>query len=403
MIGARPGNGRRKEAAPRARSSRRAVSVLALWLAVAALAATAGAAAPRGAARAAGAAGAVGAADAAAGMVLPGRVLQFPRDYGSHPSFGIEWWYVTGWLYDSAHRPLGFQITFFRVKSHLDADNPSAFTPRELLIAHCALSDPAHGRLWQDQRIRRAGLGLAQADVKDTHVWIDDWQLERRAGSGGQSLYQARVPATDFTLDLAFSTRAAPMRNGEAGFSQKGPASRSASYYYSQPHLRVSGSIVREGQRVPVSGEAWLDHEWASEYLDPRAQGWDWVGLNLDDGSALMAFEIRDRQDGFYWAGGTLRDASGRTSTFAPGMIGFTPLSYWRSPRSGVRYPVSERVRIGPVQYTLVPLMRDQEFDARVTAGALYWEGAVSAKTAQQTVGRGYLELTGYDRPLSLR
>ena len=85
-------------------------------------------------------------------VVLPGRPLQFPRDYGSHPDFGIEWWYVTGWLYDGAHHPLGFQITFFRVKTHLDAGNPSAFTPRELLIAHCALSDPAHGRLWQDQR-----------------------------------------------------------------------------------------------------------------------------------------------------------------------------------------------------------------------------------------------------------
>lgn len=342
------------------------------------------------------------------GMVVPGRTLRFPRDYGSHPSFGIEWWYVTGWLYDAGHHPFGFQITFFRVKTQLDADNPSAFTPHELLIAHCALSDPGHGRLWQEQRIRRAGLGLAQAEQNDTRVWIDDWQLERRAGAGGESLYEARLPSTDFTLHLSFSTRAAPMLNGKAGFSQKGPAPRSASYYYSQPHLNVSGSIVRNGQRMAVSGEGWLDHEWASEYLDPQAQGWDWVGLNLDDGSALMAFEIRDRQGGFYWAGGSLRDATGRTRTFGPANIAFTPLSYWRSPRSGVRYAVSERVRVGSAQYTLVPLMQDQEFDARMTAGALYWEGAVSAQgtgasAARRSVGRGYLELTGYDRPLSLR
>jgi predicted secreted hydrolase len=343
-----------------------------------------------------------------AARVLPGRALQFPRDYGSHPRFGIEWWYVTGWLYDRARHPLGFQITFFRVKTHLDADNPSDFTARQLLIAHCALSDPMHGRLWQDQRIRRAGLTLAQADEADTHVWLDDWQLERHALPGGGSVYEARVPAADFTLDLTFSTRTAPMPNGQAGFSQKGPSPSSASYYYSEPHLRVTGSIVRAGTRVPVTGEAWLDHEWASEYLDPQAQGWDWVGLNLDDGSALMAFEIRDREGRFYWAGGTLRDAAGHTQSFAPGDIAFTPLAYWRSPLSGVRYPVSERLRLGRRQYTLVPLLQNQEFDARATAGALYWEGAVTAEAPSaaarlQLVGRGYLELTGYDRPLSLR
>ncbi len=402
-----------------ARVAVRTAARAAVRVGVACLAASAVALAPRLAA-----ATDAHAADSAATAVavVPGRSLQFPRDYGSHPQFGIEWWYVTGWLYDGQHHPLGFQITFFRVKTDLDADNPSAFAPRQLLIAHCALSDPARGHLWQDQRIRRAGLGLAQADEGDTHVWIDDWQLQRRAGPGGASLYEARLPAADFTLDLTFSAHAAPVRNGEGGFSQKGPAPRSASYYYSEPHLSVRGSIVRSGRRVPVSGEAWLDHEWASEYLDPKAQGWDWVGLNLDDGSALMAFEIRDRQGGFYWAGGSLRDASGRTRTFGPADIAFTPLAYWRSPRSGVRYPVSERVRVGPAQYTLAPLMQDQEFDARVTAGALYWEGAVRAEaggaaagsaagsattpahaSAARILGRGYLELTGYDRPLSLR
>ncbi|HTW74595.1 MAG TPA: carotenoid 1,2-hydratase [Steroidobacteraceae bacterium] len=351
-------------------------------------------------------------------QVVPGRTLQFPRDYGSHPQFGIEWWYVTGWLRDAYQHSLGFQITFFRVKPTLDADNPSAFTPRQLLIAHCALSDPAHGRLWQDQRIRRAGLGLAEAASGDTRVWIDDWRLERHAAAGGGSVYRAQLQADDFALDLTLSGAAPPMLNGVAGFSQKGPAPSSASEYYSEPHLAVSGSVVRSGRRATVQGEAWLDHEWASEYLDPRARGWDWVGLNLDDGGALMAFVIRDRRGRPYWAGGTLRDAAGHTRTFGPGDIAFTPLSYWRSPRSGVRYPVSERVRVGPRQYVLAPLMNDQEFDARLTSGAFYWEGAVTARAvgpvghagraglagpAAAGAGRGYLELTGYDRPLSLR
>src|ERR1700723_506443 len=51
--------------------------------------------------------------------VVPGYTLEFPRDYGSHPGFGIEWWYLTGWLTTGAHERLGFQITFFRTRPGL--------------------------------------------------------------------------------------------------------------------------------------------------------------------------------------------------------------------------------------------------------------------------------------------
>ena len=343
--------------------------------------------------------------------VMPGVALQFPHDYGSHPQFGVEWWYLTGWLHTARHQPLGFQITFFRVRTGADAANPSAFAPRQLLIAHAAISDPARGRLWQDQRIRRAGLGLAQAATGDTHVWIDDWSLQRRDGgassAGGHappgSVYVARVLADDFSFDLTATADSPPMLNGNAGFSQKGPQPRSASYYYSQPQLRVRGSVTRAGHRDAVTGKAWLDHEWASQYLDPAATGWDWVGLNMDDGSAIMAFEIRDRHGQPYWTAGTLRDAHGRMQVFGPGQVDFAATRRWRSPRTGVLYPVAERVRVGTLSLQLAPLLDDQEFDARVSSGAIYWEGAVSASVAGHTLGRGYLELTGYGRPLSLR
>jgi len=74
--------------------------------------------------------------------VVPGYRMQFPRDEGSHPDFRVEWWYLTGWLQDGG-KPLGFQVTFFRARPELKHDNPSAFTPRQILIAHAALSDPA--------------------------------------------------------------------------------------------------------------------------------------------------------------------------------------------------------------------------------------------------------------------
>jgi predicted secreted hydrolase len=125
---------------------------------------------------------ALGAASAAAPAypeVRPGVTLSFPRDHGAHPEFRTEWWYVTGWL-EADGAPLGFQLTFFRTRPAIDEANPSAFAPKQILFAHSALSDPALGRLLHDQRVARAGFGLAEASEADTGIVLDDWSLERK-------------------------------------------------------------------------------------------------------------------------------------------------------------------------------------------------------------------------------
>jgi predicted secreted hydrolase len=330
-------------------------------------------------------------------QALPGYALRFPRDFGAHPQFGIEWWYLTGWLGAAGPAPLGFQITFFRTRPALQEDNPSAFAARELLIAHCALSDPQRGRLWQDQRIRRAGFGLAQAESGDTRVWLDDWRLERQGEH-----YRAQLPAQDFALELELVPTQPPLLQGSAGFSQKDAQGASASYYYSLPHLQVRGRIARAGRQQAVSGEAWLDHEWSSAYLAPEARGWDWIGVNLDDGGAVMAFRIRGRDGSSLWAGGSVRSGDGALQTLRPEQVQFTPGRIWRSARTGTSYPVAWQVRCGARLLALEPLLDDQENDARLSSGAIYWEGAVRAHEAGHEVGRGYLELTGYDQPLAL-
>jgi predicted secreted hydrolase len=323
--------------------------------------------------------------------------LKFPDDFGSHPDFRTEWWYVTGWLKTPQGDPLGFQITFFRSKTKSDA-NPSAFAPHQLLIAHCALSDPKRGRLWQDQRIRRAGMQLAEAATGDTNVWIERWSLKRE---GPQ--YVAKIDAEDFSLDLALAEAQAVLLNGDAGISRKGPLPQAASYYYSLPHLQVSGTISRKGAKSQVSGEAWFDHEWSSEYLDSEAIGWDWIGLNLDDGGALMAFRIRGQQGRQHWAGGTYRSAGGQVQILQPADVEFRARRQWISPRTGISYPVEWSVHLGSREIELQPLLDDQENDTRISTGAVYWEGAVSAYEQRHLIGRGYLEMTGYGERLHLR
>jgi predicted secreted hydrolase len=151
-----------------------------------------------------------------------------------------------------------------------------------------------------------------------------------------------------------------------------------------------------------VTGTTWLDHEWSSQVLDADASGWNWIGANLDDGGALMAFQIRSKTGAKLWAHATWRDASGKMTQYAPGDVDFTPTQLWRSPRTQAEYPVATEIRTGATRWQIKPLQADQELDSRRSTGAVYWEGAVTVERDGQPVGRAYLEMTGYVQPMKL-
>jgi predicted secreted hydrolase len=303
----------------------------------------------------------------------PNRKLVFPRDHGAHPEFRLEWWYVTGWLETTPSGPMGFQITFFRARPEEASDNPSKFNPRQILFAHAAVSDPKRGRLLHDQRAARAGFSLAHAELDRTGVWIDDWRLELDGYR-----YHAKIAAREFDLDFSMSAQQLILQ-GEGGFSRKGHRPHEASYYYSRPQLNIVGKLNGRD----VEGTAWLDHEWSSAYMAPEAAGWDWCGINLFDGGSLMGFRMRDKAGGVHYASPATQ---------------FRPLRTWKSPRTGVEYPVEMAVN----DLVLKPLMDDQELDSRASTGTIYWEGAVRAFKGTSEIGRGYLELTGYWKPMKL-
>jgi predicted secreted hydrolase len=215
--------------------------------------------------------------------------------------------------------------------------------------------------------------------------------------------YAVSVHARDLAFDLRLAPGQPVLLQGERGFSQKGPSPRNASYYYSQPQLKVSGTAARAGASpAAVTGSAWLDHEWSSEYLQPDAEGWDWLGANLDDGSAIMAFQMRAKGGGKLWAHAAVRDAAGKVTQYAPGQVTFTPQASWKSPRTSAEYPVATDLTLGATTWQVRPLQQDQELDSRRTTGAVYWEGAVSIERRGVPAGHGYLELTGYVAPLKL-
>ncbi len=340
--------------------------------------------------------------------VEPNKDLIFPKDHGGHPDYRTEWWYLTAWL-ESKQGPLGLQITFFRSRTPYARNNPSRFAPKQLLLAHAALALPEKGRLLHDQQAWRVDDNIAKYSEDDTNLTIGmpnkQWQMTRT----NTDQININVNANEFTFNITATPPPnikQPVLQGNKGFSQKGAMPKQSSYYYSRPQLQITGEYQTAKTTTPIAGTGWLDHEWSSELMSNQAAGWDWVGLNFDDGSALMAFQMRDKN------GGALKTAArfinienGRRKEQELSPM-FTPQRYWQSPRTDARYPVSMRLQVGLLDLIIEPLFDDQELDSRGSTGIIYWEGAVQvwdqkavAKNGSKSgnrIANGYLELTGY-------
>lgn len=344
---------------------------------------------------ASGVAGALGFAGPS--RALPAKALAFPRDRGAHPDFRTEWWYITGQA-TSGQRVFGFQLTFFRSRVESTQGMRSKFAARQLLFAHAAITDVAGKKLWHDQRIARDGFGVALASEADMNIKLRDWSLQSQGGH-----YTASLPTTDFGINLQFTETQPVLLQGKQGLSRKGPEEKQASYYYSQPQLATTGKLQLKGQDFEVSGKAWLDHEWSQELLHPNATGWDWIGMNLIDGSALTAFRLRDKAGDALWDGGSFRALKGEPYIFSRGEVIFKPTRYWKSPLTQTIYPVEWMVRTPADFYTVRAVIDNQELDSRQSTGSIYWEGLSELIDSNgKKVGSGYLEMTGYAQPLRM-
>ena len=94
---------------------------------------------------------------------------------------------------------------------------------------------------------------------------------------------------------------------------------------------------------------------------------------------------------------------TGQTRTFAPDEIRFVAAAAVAVAADGGRFSGRDGASARAVSsYTLVPLLDDQELDSRSSTGTIYWEGAVRAQQGGREVGKGYLELTGYWKPLQM-
>jgi predicted secreted hydrolase len=335
--------------------------------------------------------------------------IGFPADHGPHPAFQTEWWYYTGNLETEAGRRFGFQLTFFRRALLPPGETPrrdSDWGTSQVYMAHFALSDIDTGHFQAYERLSRGSAGLAGAKAEPFGVWLEDWRVEQMPPEGGDCLsglstpcaYRLTAAEQGISLDLELVDTKGPILQGDRGYSQKGPETGQASYYYSLPRMQVTGLITIGDEVFPVSGLSWMDHEWSTSALSADQIGWDWFSLQFEDGTELMLFQIR-RADGSIdpYSSGTLIALDGGTKQLDRDEFSIQVTDSWISPHSGAVYPSGWVLRIPgeELELEIKPLMNDQELNLSYA----YWEGAVQVigkRAGLPMSGKGYIELTGY-------
>jgi len=360
---------------------------------------------------------------------LAPRPFVFPADHGSHPEYRNEWWYYTGSLTARDGRRFGFQLTFFRSAlgppptpsattptslAPRDAVRSSAWATRQVWFAHFAVTDVAGHRFLAYERWERQALGLAGAEASPFRVWVGPWSAAAAGPEvAGTPPMHLAAGAAEAAVDLVVTAALPPVPQGDRGLSAKSAEPGNASYYYSLPRLLAAGMLRLGGERIAVTGLAWMDREWSTSSLAPGEAGWDWFGLQLDDGWELMLYRLRRRPpappETPAAAAADLADPSSIATLIAPdGRTTLLPFSAlhlaetgtWSSPAGNTRYPSGWRLTLpgaGPtgLDLTVRPLLADQE----LRLSFRYWEGAVAASGThggRPVTARGYVELTGY-------
>lgn len=328
---------------------------------------------------------------------LPGWSYEFPRDHQSHADFKTEWWYFTGNLQAKDGREFGYQLTFFRqgIRSSGEDIIPlSRFVTKDMKFAHFALSDISKIKFRFFQKFSRGAYG--ESGFSESRLaWIDDWSCELV----GDNRFHISAKSGDVSLDLDLNSAKPAVFHGSNGVSQKSEGAGRASHYYSFTRMVSSGTLRLGTEDIPVTGQSWFDHEWATNQLAANQVGWDWLSVQFSDNTELMIFQLRSR-DGSrdVHSAGTFVDAAGKSTPVSHADFVLEPMEYWTSPHTGARYPTGWQLKIARLglDVTVQAALKDQELRLKPVT---YWEGAVKVQGKRQSAaitGVGYLEMTGY-------
>ena len=341
-------------------------------------------------------------------VAQPGFRFEFPRDHFAHPEFQTEWWYFTGNLRANDGHRFGYELTFFRQAqtSEPQAEVAAAWRTDRIYLAHLALSDLDGQEFFHTERLNRPGPGLAGAALHDSRYWNGNWEVRWLHPATNNDMHLIAI-CEQAQLDLQLTPEKPVVIQGQSGISRKGPLPGAASHYLSFTRIRTNGKMQWKAHDYSVEGLTWMDHEFFTSPDDKDLAGWDWFAIQLDTREELMLYRIRRTNGDTSFSSGTYVDAAGHSRHLDASDFRLHPGTNWTSRKTGAHYPVAWHISVPALQLELDEhtALNNQELDSTSDVTPSYWEGAVSYSGALRGApvsGVGYLELTGYARPVKL-
>ncbi len=324
---------------------------------------------------------ACGEAAAPTADTAPQPLVFLPEDEAPH-DVSVEWWYFNGLLTDGRGREYSFHYVTFK------GARAEAAVPH-LLQASLGLNEAAE-HLTGEQVV----FGVLDEEAAGIDISVNGWQM-----TGDGQVYRLVFDLAEYSIELDTVPTKPPVLHRGIGLVSLG--SVGDLYYYSRTRLDVIGTLAVAGEQRTVTGTAWMDHQWGE--VEGQRVGWDWVSLQLDDGSDLMAIQVWDPSDKTPITGyATLVPDNGPALVVAQEDLSITSGDTWTSPVSGITYPSGWTVIIPSLdlRLDLAPVLMDAEFADSRYIPAAYWEGEVRVTGMRQgrsVSGRGFVELVGYD------
>lgn len=293
----------------------------------------------------------------------------FPDDEWPHNE-PVEWYYWTGHLQTDDGRWFGYELVFFIVMMN----NQKFF-----LVNH-AITDISDASFHYTTKYDKAEIPTLEEPLifktDGFFAELDD----------GNDTLHAEVDG--YILDLNLSSLKPLVLHHENGFVEY--SFGGYTYYYSRTRMNTMGTIVIDGVSFSVNGTSWFDHQWGG-LRQITEIGWDWFGIQLDDGSEIMLFTIH-LGDERLLIGGTFIDSDGFYSEIMPDNFTINVLDIWVSPYTSKVYPSGWQIKVNNLNFTVLPVVEDQELSTNFAN--VYWEGA--CVVSGDVSGRAYVELTGY-------
>ena len=308
--------------------------------------------------------------------------LDFPRDHASHPEYRIEWWYFTSNLKDNENNDIGVQWTLFRFLSEPFDEKKTNWLSKEIWMGQVAIT--TKNKHYYDEKIARGGISQSGVISEPFLAWIDDWKVY---GENWENL-NIEAYSEKFNFQIKIKTIKPLVLHGKKGYSLKS-FDGIASAYYSQPFFKAEGFIELDGRKKNVTGSAWADREWSSQFLKEDQKGWDWFSLNFENGDKLMLFQVRSNNNKNFKSGSYILK-NGDVVNLENKNIIFNPLRYTKINQKEI-----------PTKWEIYS--KDLGLDIKVEALNKksylntifpYWEGPI--KISGNKSGNGYLEMTGY-------